>query len=138
MGYQCFSPRHAIWLFKVNPNKAFSHGHHFFLQDCKDPRRSDLTDRDLPAHIVVSWGLFLPSFPLLISQCFHRIYDRCTDRLVDGRRGCDEYDDTGGEREEPWADGRAVGEILQPFVHSQPGEGCGDQYAYGDEAAEVF
>ena len=55
-----------IGYLRANPNKASSHGHHFFLQDCKDPRRSDLTDRHLPAHIMVSRGLFPPSIHSLM------------------------------------------------------------------------
>jgi hypothetical protein len=58
----------------ANPNKASSHGHHFLLQDCKDPRRSDLTDRPLPAHIMVSSdgvrGLFTPSLSFIHFSMF--------------------------------------------------------------------
>ena len=56
---------------------------------------------------------------------------------ADGDEG-DEHGDGGGKREDPPGDRGSIGEVLQPGVHGEPGDGRGDDQGDGDETQELL
>src|SRR5580693_7408275 len=91
--------------------------------------------RRMDGWFVLSYGKLCGR--LLRLQAFCGIGAGGADGLDDGRSRGDEYKDTRGQDEEPGADCGAIGEILQPFFHAEPGKGSSDQDRQHDEAAEV-
>src|SRR5574341_1804873 len=66
-------------------------------------------------------------FASLISQRLDRIRQRRFDGLRAHRQQRDEQGRAAGKSEDPPADLSTIGEILQPFVHGQPGDRSGEE-----------
>lgn len=75
---------------------------------------------------------------LLRPQAVDGVGEGGADGLEDGGGEGDKKDESGGNGEEPGVDGGAVGEVLEPLAHGEPGEGRGDEDGKSDEPKEVF
>src|ERR1700749_3381706 len=72
------------------------------------------------------------------AEGFYGVSEGCADGLNTDRQQGNGKGDGAGHKEDPPADLRTIGKLIEPFVHSPPRGRKGDERCDPDEESEVF